>query len=134
MKFVVIGGSGLIGSQVVAQLLESGHEAVSASPRSGVDTLTGEGVTEALNGAHTVIDVSNSPSWADDDVLHFFTGTLRRDMSLDDVFLVLLMARGAMERTHGTAARASAASRALNLALDGLVPPSARTAPAPVTT
>ena len=60
-------------------------------------------------------------------------GTLRRDMSLDDVFLVLLMARGAMERTHGIAARASAASRALNLALDGLVPPSARTAPAPVT-
>lgn len=61
-------------------------------------------------------------------------GTLRRDMSLDDVFLVLLMARGAMARTHGTAARASAASRALTLALDGMVPPSARTgAPAPVT-
>ena len=54
-------------------------------------------------------------------------GILRRDMSLDDVFLVLLMARGAMERTHGVAARASAASRALTLALDGLVPPSART-------
>jgi AcrR family transcriptional regulator len=53
-------------------------------------------------------------------------GALRRDTSLDDVFLVLLMARGAMERAHGTAARASAASRALTLALDGLVPPSAR--------
>jgi uncharacterized protein YbjT (DUF2867 family) len=77
MKFVVIGGSGLIGSQVVAQLLELGHEAVSASPRSGVDTLRGEGVAEALNGAHTVIDVSNSPSWADDDVLHFFTTSTR---------------------------------------------------------
>ena len=53
-------------------------------------------------------------------------GTLRRDMSIDDVFLVVLMARGAMERTHGAAARASAASRALTLALDGLVPSSAR--------
>jgi len=53
-------------------------------------------------------------------------GTVRRDMSLDDVFLVLLMARGAMERTHGTAARASAASRALTFVLDGLVPASAR--------
>ncbi|OBF80790.1 LysR family transcriptional regulator [Mycobacterium sp. 852002-51163_SCH5372311] len=77
MKFVVIGGSGLIGSQVIAQLAELGHEAVSASPRSGVDTLTGEGVAEALNGAHTVIDVSNSPSWADEDVLHFFTTSTR---------------------------------------------------------
>jgi uncharacterized protein YbjT (DUF2867 family) len=77
MKFVVVGGSGLIGSQVVAQLAELGHEAVSASPRSGVDTLTGEGVAEALTGAHTVIDVSNSPSWADDDVLHFFTASTR---------------------------------------------------------
>jgi len=77
MKFVVIGGSGLIGSQVVAQLTELGHEAVSASPRSGVDTLTGEGLAEALAGAHTVVDVSNSPSWADDDVLHFFTASTR---------------------------------------------------------
>jgi uncharacterized protein YbjT (DUF2867 family) len=77
MKFVVIGGSGLIGSQVIAQLVELGHEAVSASPRSGVDTLTGEGVSEVLAGAHTVVDVSNSPSWADDDVLHFFTTSTR---------------------------------------------------------
>jgi uncharacterized protein YbjT (DUF2867 family) len=77
MKFVVIGGSGLIGSQVIAQLTELGHEAVSASPRSGVDTLTGEGLAEALAGAHTVVDVSNSPSWADDDVLHFFTTSTR---------------------------------------------------------
>lgn len=77
MKVVVIGGSGLIGSQVIAQLADLGHEAVSASPRSGVDTLTGEGVAEALAGAHTVVDVSNSPSWADDDVLHFFTTSTR---------------------------------------------------------
>jgi uncharacterized protein YbjT (DUF2867 family) len=77
MKFVVIGGSGLIGSQVIDQLTELGHEAVSASPRSGVDTITGEGVAEVLAGAHTVIDVSNSPSWADDDVLNFFTTSTR---------------------------------------------------------
>ena len=71
MKIVVIGGSGLIGSQVIAQLTELGHEAVSASPRSGVTALPGEGLPEALAGAHTVVDVSNSPSWADDDVLDF---------------------------------------------------------------
>ena len=53
-------------------------------------------------------------------------GTLRRDMSIDDVFLVLLMARGAMQRAHGASARASAANRALTLALDGLIPPGAR--------
>ena len=77
MKVLVIGGSGLIGSQVVAQLTELGHEAVPASPRSGVNTVTGEGLAEAVAGAHTVVDVSNSPSWADDDVLHFFTTSTR---------------------------------------------------------
>jgi len=77
MKIVVIGGTGLIGSQVIAQLMELGHEAVSASPRSGVNALTGEGLAEALAGADTVVDVSNSPSWADDDVLHFFTTSTR---------------------------------------------------------
>ncbi|OSC39612.1 SDR family oxidoreductase [Mycobacterium decipiens] len=73
MKVLVIGGSGLIGSQVVAMLIELGHEAVSASPSSGVNTVTGEGVAEAVAGVHTVVDVSNSPSFADDDVLSFFT-------------------------------------------------------------
>lgn len=73
MKIVVIGASGLIGSQVIAQLGELGHEAVAASPRSGVNAVTGEGLAEALAGAHTVVDVANSPSWADDDVLRFFT-------------------------------------------------------------
>jgi uncharacterized protein YbjT (DUF2867 family) len=77
MKVLVIGGTGLIGSQVVAQLTELGHEAVSASPRSGVNTITGEGVTDAVAGVHTVVDVSNSPSWADDDVLNFFTTSTR---------------------------------------------------------
>lgn len=77
MKIVVVGGTGLIGSQVVAMLGELGHEPVAASPRSGVDSLTGEGLGEALVGAGTVVDVSNAPSWADDDVLEFFSTSTR---------------------------------------------------------
>lgn len=73
MKVLVIGGSGLIGSQVVTSLTGLGHEAVSASPRSGVDSVTGEGLAEAVAGVHTVVDVSNSPSFDDDPVLRFFT-------------------------------------------------------------
>lgn len=72
MKVVVIGGTGLIGSKVVAKLQEHGHEAVPASPNSGVNTLTGEGLDEVLQGAQVVVDVSNSPSFADDDVMEFF--------------------------------------------------------------
>ncbi|OBF04003.1 LysR family transcriptional regulator [Mycobacterium sp. ACS4054] len=77
MKVLVVGGSGLIGSQVVAQLAELGHEAIPASPSSGVNTITGEGLADALAGVDTVVDVSNSPSWADDDVLNFFTTSTR---------------------------------------------------------
>ena len=73
MKVVVIGGSGLVGSRVVAILRSEGHEAVPASPSSGVNALTGEGVTEVLTGADVVVDVTNSPSFADQDVLDFFT-------------------------------------------------------------
>lgn len=79
MRIVVIGGTGLIGSQVVAHLAEHGHEVVAASPNSGVNSVTGEGVAEALAGAQVVVDVSNSPSFADDDVMEFFrtsTGNL----------------------------------------------------------
>jgi uncharacterized protein YbjT (DUF2867 family) len=72
MRIVVIGGTGRIGSGVVARLRAAGHEAVAASPASGVDTLTGAGVAEVLVGTDVVVDVSNSPSFADDDVLHFF--------------------------------------------------------------
>ncbi|MFK4834503.1 SDR family oxidoreductase [Microbacterium sp. ZW T2_14] len=72
-KIVVIGGSGLIGSKVVAKLTEHGHEAVPASPNSGVNTITGEGLAEVLQGAEVVVDVSNSPSFAPDDVMEFFT-------------------------------------------------------------
>lgn len=77
MKVLVIGGSGLIGSQVVTILTEQGHEAVPASPSTGVNAVTGEGVAEAVASVHAVVDVSNSPSWADDDVLNFFTTSTR---------------------------------------------------------
>jgi uncharacterized protein YbjT (DUF2867 family) len=72
MKIVVIGGTGLIGSKLVTKLSEHGHEAVPASPDSGVNTLTGEGLAEALSGADVVVDVSNSPSFDDAAVLTFF--------------------------------------------------------------
>src|ERR1043166_7844217 len=72
MKIVVIGGTGLIGSKTVAILRQGGHEVVAASPKSGVNTITGEGVEEAVAGAQVVIDLSNSPSFADKAVLEFF--------------------------------------------------------------
>src|ERR1700761_4494521 len=72
MKIVVIGGTGLIGSQVVNQLQNSGHEVLAASPNNGVNTLTGEGLPEALQGAQVVVDVSNSPSFEDTAVMNFF--------------------------------------------------------------
>jgi uncharacterized protein YbjT (DUF2867 family) len=73
MKVVVIGGTGLIGSKVVAKLAEHGHEAIAASPASGVNTVTGEGLDEVLTGAHVVVDVSNSPSFEDGPAWDFFT-------------------------------------------------------------
>lgn len=73
MKVVVIGGTGLIGSSVVENLGQQGIEAVAASPNSGVNTVTGEGLAAVLTGASVVVDVSNSPSFADADVLDFFT-------------------------------------------------------------
>ena len=77
MKIVVIGGSGLIGSKLVKILREHGHQAVAASPDSGVNTLTGEGLAEALTGASVVVDVSNSPSFEDAAVLKFFETSTR---------------------------------------------------------
>lgn len=73
MKVVVIGGSGLIGSKVVAKLAEHGHQAIAASPASGVNTLTGEGLDDVLTGAQVVVDVANSPSFEDGPALDFFT-------------------------------------------------------------
>ena len=72
MKIVVIGGTGLIGSKLVNQLREHGHEAVAAAPNTGVNTITGEGLAEVLKAASVVVDVSNSPNWDDAAVLNFF--------------------------------------------------------------
>src|SRR6201992_582296 len=77
MKIVVIGGTGLIGSRLVNKLREYGHEAIPASPNSGVNTLTGEGLAEVLQGASVVVDVSNSPSWDDAAVMNFFETATR---------------------------------------------------------
>jgi uncharacterized protein YbjT (DUF2867 family) len=72
MKIVVIGGTGLVGSKVVSNLRQKGHEVIAAAPNTGVNTITGEGLTEALAGAQIVIDVANSPSFEDEAVLNFF--------------------------------------------------------------
>src|SRR5215216_2795927 len=72
MKIVVIGGTGLIGSKVIKLLSAHGHDAAPAAPQTGVNTLTGDGLDDALVGADVVVDVSNSPSFADDDVMSFF--------------------------------------------------------------
>jgi uncharacterized protein YbjT (DUF2867 family) len=77
MKIAVIGGSGLIGSKLVAKLDERGHETVAASPSTGVDTLTGEGLVDALAGTSVVVDVSNAPSFEDAAVIEFFDRSTR---------------------------------------------------------
>lgn len=83
MKIVVIGGTGLIGSKLVTKLNALGHQAVAASPNSGVNTLTGEGLAEVLNGAAVVVDVSNSPSFEDGAVLNFFQTSTRNLLSYE---------------------------------------------------
>src|SRR5438132_5955014 len=77
MKIVVIGGSGLIGRNVVRRLVAQGHDPVPASPSTGVDTITGEGLAEVVVGADVVVDVSNAPVWDDDAVMEFFTTSSR---------------------------------------------------------
>jgi uncharacterized protein YbjT (DUF2867 family) len=72
MKIVVIGGTGLIGSKLVSNLTEHGHQAVAASPNTGVNTVTCQGLAEVLNGVPVVVDVSNSPSWEEEAVMNFF--------------------------------------------------------------
>jgi uncharacterized protein YbjT (DUF2867 family) len=81
MKIVVIGGTGLIGSKLVTKLSALGHEAVAAAPNTGVNTLTGEGLAEVLRDAQVVVDVSNSPSFADEAVLEFFQTSTRNLLS-----------------------------------------------------
>src|SRR4051812_29987997 len=72
MKIVVIGGTGLIGTKVVAKLRADGHHVTAASPNTGINTLTGEGLAEALTNTDVVVDLANSPSWEDQAVLEFF--------------------------------------------------------------
>jgi len=83
MKIVVIGGTGLIGSKLITKLNAGGHEAVAASPNSGVNTLTGEGLAEVLKGAQVVVDVSNSPSFEDVAVMNFFQTSTRNLLSYE---------------------------------------------------
>lgn len=83
MKIVVIGGTGLIGTKVVAGLRGQGHEALAASPRGGVDTLSGKGLREALRGADVVVDVTNSPSFEDQAVLKFFETSTRNQLAAE---------------------------------------------------
>jgi uncharacterized protein YbjT (DUF2867 family) len=77
MKIVVIGGTGLIGSKLVEKLRKDGHEPLAAAPNTGVNTLTGEGLSEALTGAQVVVDVANAPAWGDAEVLDFFQTSSR---------------------------------------------------------
>lgn len=83
MKIVVIGGTGLIGSRLVTNLRAHGHEAMAASPKSGVNSVTGDGLADALKGASVVIDVTNSPSWEDSEVLKFFETSTRNLLAFE---------------------------------------------------
>jgi len=85
MKIVVIGGTGLIGSKTVSILRQGGHEVVAASPKTGVDTITGEGLKEAMAGTQVVIDLANSPSWEDKAVLEFFERSGRNLLAAEAV-------------------------------------------------
>ncbi|WP_377703922.1 SDR family oxidoreductase [Pseudoduganella sp. UC29_71] len=83
MKIVVIGGTGLIGSKTVAILHQAGHEVLAASPSSGINSYTGEGLREAMAGAQVVIDLANAPSWAPSEVLDFFQTTSRNILAAE---------------------------------------------------
>jgi len=83
MKIVVIGGTGRVGSNVVRRLQAQGHDAVAASPDTGVNTITGEGLTDVMAGAGVVVDVANAPVWDDDAVLEFFTTSTRNQMQAE---------------------------------------------------
>src|SRR5438552_5929438 len=82
-KIVILGGTGLIGSKVVNLLRARGHEVVAASPSQGINSITGEGLTEALTGAQVIVDVTNSPSWEDKAVLEFFETSTRNVLAAE---------------------------------------------------
>ncbi|HET8984326.1 MAG TPA: SDR family oxidoreductase [Trueperaceae bacterium] len=86
MNIVIIGGTGLIGSKLVSKLTERGHQAIAASPDTGVNTLTGAGLAEVLDGADVVVDVSNSPSFEDVAAMEFFTTSTGNLLAAEDSF------------------------------------------------
>ena len=83
MKIVVIGGTGLIGSKLIEKLRADGHDAIAASPNTGVDVITGQGLAEALAGAQVVVDVSNAPDWDDTAVMEFFRTSARNILAAE---------------------------------------------------
>src|SRR5262245_62864052 len=83
MKIVVVGGAGLIGSKLVDKLRGAGHEPLAASPDTGVNTITGEGLAEALEGADVVVDVANAPVWEDVEVMDFFLTSTRNTLAAE---------------------------------------------------
>ena len=88
MKVVILGGTGLIGSKIVNILRAAGHEVVAASPSTGINSITGEGLPQALTGAHVVIDVTNAPSWEDKAVLEFFETSTRNVLAAEAMVVV----------------------------------------------
>ena len=116
MKIVVIGGTGLIGSKTVAILRHGGHEVVAASPRSGVNTITGEGLKEAVAGTQVVIDLANSPSFEDKAVLEFFETSGRNLLAAEaaaDVRHHVALSIVAIDRTDNGYFRAKVAQEKL---------------------
>jgi uncharacterized protein YbjT (DUF2867 family) len=116
MKIVVIGGTGLIGSKTVAILRQGGHDVLAASPNTGVNTITGEGVKEALTGAQTVIDLANSPSFEDKAVLDFFEASERNLLPAEQAAGVrhhVALSIVAIDRTENGYFRAKAAQEKL---------------------
>src|SRR5207247_5855828 len=85
MKIVIIGGTGLVGTKLVNNLRQQGHEVVAASPSRGINSVTGEGLAAVLTGAHVVVDVSNSPSFEDKAVLEFFESSTRNLLAAEAV-------------------------------------------------
>ncbi|QJW98204.1 SDR family oxidoreductase [Frigoriglobus tundricola] len=124
MKIIVIGGSGLIGKKLVPLLRQQGHEAVPASPSTGVNALTGEGLAAALTGSDVVVDVSNSPSWDDAAVMEFFDKTTRNLLAAEEAagvkYHVALSVVGADRMTGSGYMRAKVNQE--NLIKDGRVP------------